>query len=269
MKRLVFLLFGLMIMTFESSAQAISESDHSFGSVVLMLVGPLLMLALVAFIFVGVPFLWFRKINKRFKERYPQYEKRYLWSILFFPCFYTVMFSIVIIYILIMIIDTGASPLYGCLLIGIGVLGGIIYLQKEINKSLFNWDYNRMRATHNKIGVLVCLLPLFFIFFPMILGSYKYFLPYNESLNNFLLIFYILLGIMVWYCSGKSLKYLSLLLPTNDNHCSNTIKTQEKRKDCNISISDKLIEIKSLFDNGILTEEEFNKLKREIIDKSK
>lgn len=96
------------------------------------------------------------------------------------------------------------------------------------------------------------------------------YIKYAEKFNTISMIFYILLGIAIWYFSHKKLKEFSDLLPNQNGIVSQaTVHTTTEVKENISSISDKLIELKKLLDNGVITKEEFTKLKSEVISKYK
>lgn len=101
----------------------------------------LLALIVVLFIFIifgilhfGIPYLWSGYTNKKFKERFPQYPGKYLWSLLFFPCFYIVESILMSLFTILDITQFEITQLYMVLVICIVMVIATIFIRK---KSIF------------------------------------------------------------------------------------------------------------------------------------
>lgn len=246
------------------SAQSIPQSQGTNYA----LIG-LGMAILLIVLMIGIPSLWASSTNKKFKGTFPQYHGKYLWSLLFFPCFYTVVTIFLLLWTIEEIVHYEIARLYITLLVCIAMVISSFLIRKRINRYLLDWNQDSADKINKLVMIYVCFPPLYYILYPITMEGYLSYIDFDQAMNTFSMIFYLILGITIWYFSHKKLATFSLLLPYQ--HTPVYQKTSLPRaNDVNkSSMSDRLIELKKILDEGIITEEEFAKLKKEIISEYK
>ena len=215
-----------------------------------------------------IPFLTFLRTNKKFKEAFPQYEGKYLWSLLFFPIFYIMIMGVLIMSPVMLKLMYDSPRLNTIILLGIVMLAATIFIQIKIKKLLFGWNAPSAKMIKRLMTVLVCLPPVFLTLYPAILGDYSIFYPPVFTNTSMDLLFSLILGGIVWSFANKKLNALSDILPSDVESIDLTENVDAKNSTPNISLSDQLIEIKGLLDGGVISEEEFQILKQNIINQA-
>ncbi len=76
------------------------------------------------------------------------------------------------------------------------------------------------------------------------------------------------MGVAIWYFSHKKLSNFSLNLPYKNAVLKTKSTSTNHPTENKSSISDKLIELKKLLDQGVIKNEEFAKLKNDILSKN-
>lgn len=264
------------------------------------------LIMIIVLIVLLVDFVIFKVQNSKFIKVYPEYEGSYLWSLLFFPIVYLIniiLLEVAVIFtgIIFTFMSYDLEPnspqilfriLRNWAFIFFFLCGGGIYLiiksRKRLNKILFNWDNDKNNENEalKKMSIIVGIgITLPFLYFMTIYLSVSnnewlwWYLsaifgdePMENAAFSALIIFIlnIAVGYAIWYFSKKKLNSLSEILGVSyksTNFQTFSAKPYTDNPDNSRDTIKDLRDLKQLFDEGVLTEEEFNELKKGVLVK--
>ena len=213
----------------------------------------------------------FYVMNKRFVSRYPVLQGRYFWSLLFFPLF--AIFYLGFITILSIPNSRYFYSFFGpvgsvlLVIIPFGLFILSIIIQSKILKSLLDWNYDSIKLISRYILIIVALPPindligkLFFI------NTYEIFF---DSVAG-IFIFEIVFGGLLWFLAKNALEQINQSLTKSDStyySVPETLAVNQKKPNLSTTDSEKLLKMKELYDAGLLSQSEFERMKKDILNK--
>ena len=236
----------------------------------------------MAFAFLITSFIWFFIENKKLIRKFPSYQGKYLWTILFFPISYTLGTTIVAIsglaYNLTNLIYEGVIT-YSWLITIIAIgLSGYLYRQTiKLQTIIFEWKSEYYNKAKNIISIIISGGFLSTILYNILNGLLiysKFHWWYSEAFMEEIItpqvigiFFYVFVFALIYFLSLKRLKNLSKEFGHIDNY---TQKNNSSSQDDFISSSEgikNLKELKQLLEDEIISTDEFNEMKRGILSK--
>ena len=251
-----------------------------------------------------VDFGFFWKLNSKFTQTYHQYTGKYLWTLLFFPLFYFVnliFFELAALFasfsFSVLAVQKGTDPTLMSLcniirnwsIVFFFLFGaGIYFVYKSrvgLNKILFNWGNNKeneaLKLISIILGIGIILPSLYFISIYVNISNNQWLWWYlnanfgegilaGAASSGFIGLFInAAIGCLIWYLAKKKLSTLSENLGIREeSHIEETfIKAPiSEQNDSSRSSINELKDLKQLFDDGVLSEEEFIRMKKEILN---
>ncbi len=216
-------------------------------------------------------FVWFYFANKKFVQTYPFYKGKFLWSLLYFPVNFMIYFLCYIIIAYIGFRDDVVrfSGFFIPLVIfGIG-LWILIVNTRSLFSKLYNWTSDSFLICTHKFRLILIvafasiMLNLIFDYQNKVaeFGDFGTGLGTSTLLTTVLII---LICGAIWICGNNRLKWLNSKLSKETR--SETTKDVKASKE-NQSSFEQLKAAKQLLDEGILSDEEFQKIKMDILTK--
>lgn len=224
--------------------------------------------------------------NHKFVKHHPEYKGKYLWSLLFFPGVYLVvlMFEfLVILGYFIIYMNMGIwGSLYQNLFICLVIMGCIVFwgMQRvyrtrgDLKEMLMNWEPGDEKSALRKVGSIISIgtvlpfLGLFLLswaFSQVGMGGYKMDNDLGDEQLQILLMFLgaNVCGTVIWLFARHKINTLKSEIAVRLFNMS--APTNQKPAEQKRSGADKLKEAKELLDDGILSEDEFSRIKKEIL----
>lgn len=226
--------------------------------------GPLLVIIIGWGIIIGGS--WF--LTKKFKERFPLYKGTILWTLITFPIIFSLpelgmIFSPFVGYNSIGIgVKIILSIVFaGCLIFDLYLLYNNYWIMKDL-------DETKLPQLQRNITIIFIIYGITFL-----IGIIAFQDNGNDSFIRLILYIAILLGV-VYYFTKRRIEYFRKLLSGELENSSvdskqvslaNTIITDNYQKQ--ETAKEKLYKLKNLLDQGILTQEEFDSMKKDILEK--
>lgn len=239
-----------------------------------------------------VNFTLFWRNNRNFKRLFPKYEGKMLWSLLFFPLASVVFVLYGILLDSLSLIEPGSSETFiseesmtshTVMCIIIRGLGGVIMIAlfNRLNELLYNKQgfyvedikpvLQKFYLTFSLIIIILSILEYNFIKdneWQIRLADWNALKYYSSFLSGLMIVAIIQVAIVyiIYYLSVRKLMELTSLLGFNKTSAPH-FTDQSKEVSAYETSFDKLQQIKKLYDSGILSEDEFLQMKKEILDK--
>lgn len=241
-------------------------------------------------------FVWFFVINSQFSSKYPAYSGKYLWSLIFVPIYFIMWIAFSGIYYFACSMYGLGPQWMGLISIALALLIGGYFFNNWLNikRNLFNWDNTSEEQVHNKIGMIIiigAICQFVFGIFGIITYIKKFSEWYYHNVNGYGFGDYVLIRESineffntpsVWISSAFSLIIMFAIdywAWRAANLKISTIGKDMINRSVEVSISpnnivvnstmssqiNSLKDLKKLLDDGVLSEEEFNKMKKEIL----
>ena len=224
--------------------------------------------------------------NHKFVKHHPEYKGKYLWSLLYFPGVYLIVLMLEFLVILmyaVMYMSMGIwGSLFQNLFIWLVIMGGIVAwsmqrvyrTRSNLREMLMEWQPgNEKSALRNvesiiSIGTLVPFLGMFLLSMAArqeTMAGYAFDNELGRLQPQILLLFLgaTVCGVVIWLFARHKINTLKSEIAVRVFNMS--APTYQKPTEQKRSGAEKLKEAKALFDDGILSEDEFSRLKKEIL----
>ncbi len=221
----------------------------------------------------------FYLMNKRFVTRYPVLQGHYYWSLLFFPLFIIAILGVSLIYSF--NIYSIASELLGSIqptlivLISLGLFIFSIFLQYKIIQLLLNWDDNSCKTISRDILIMAILPPV-----NLLIGNCFSFNVYEVLFGSVwtMILVEVMFGGLLWLCVKKTLTQIDQNITQQTSSYSTasqsyyevpqSLRPKSKESKPKESGTEQLLKLKEMFDEGLISQKDFEKMKNEIINKN-
>ncbi|MBD5200327.1 MAG: SHOCT domain-containing protein [Bacteroidales bacterium] len=203
--------------------------------------------------------------NRTFKRSHPEYHGKILWTLIVFPTYFLV-FSVEgvlnnLIFNIISIECTSATAQKI-----IGAISVVVYavlwfnIRKLVQNFVSSYEKQLKRLILFLYGYQVLSSLILFI---VSLNDEIYQLVYSDQSKNSNIIFILGLGVyaLMYYFSIRKIDRLSGNTSANNRKKEETIQTPPN------DIIEKLTDLKKLYDAGVIDQEEFEQMKKNIINK--
>ena len=258
---------------------------------------------LIIIVILAIDYGWFISLNQKFIDRFPGYSGKYLWTLLFFPIVFQVSIILSDINVIVTIFSfTGIAESDSgnyvdkmlfrtlrnwsiiCIFLYLILTFVITKCRTNVNNLLFDWNENHKKEITNQMAIIIGAG----IFIPIIYSAGAIVSIYNndwlwleiryqlgdeklsELYPNMFLGYALLIGLgtLLWYFTKRKINNLSNDLGIETKNVKNDEKVDIKPEIGINSINSitQLKELKQLFDNDIISEEEFTILKKEILN---
>lgn len=226
----------------------------------------------ILFILVTIGASWF--ITKTIKGNFQEYKGKILWSLIFFPLLFIlggVCGSIITLFQLFKPYSLGPTNLdifKSVLALIISLIGGYLFFKEY--KLLLNINIENISKIKTINLYIICLIGGISILISFLKGNE------NPSENLAIeIVFSVVAFGLIWYFSNQKIESFRKLIIGEDNEIdkdfvvenNSSLQNGTSISDNKSSSKDKLYQIKELLDQGILTHEEFEDMKKDILNK--
>lgn len=220
-------------------------------------------------------------LTKRFKEVCPEYKGKILWTLFFFPLYFILGMFIGAINPFITSNDTvyslgpSNSDILTSIVVAIFGVGAVFFFIKELKflKTINIENINQIKKYANLTLITACVGMIIAALLNFVQG-----ITQGDSFTGALLLAALVIS-LIWYFTNKKIEYFRKLLSgelyevqnsVNFAYNNPSIDNFNKNESIKVEIEsskEKLYKLKELLDKGILTQEEFDSMKKDILEK--
>lgn len=202
-------------------------------------------------------------LNVKFKKYCPSYNGKILWTLIVFPIWF-------IVEELYVAIDFLKHNIILAIIYFIG-WSGMVYLGVKNYKDLFNISNDNLNKIHNHTNGILAIFLITVTISTLVISK--------GDILIYTLLTYFIMGGFIYYFTNLMIKEFKRLFADKDSSVTSTNRVIEQENHITLSedstsqeghksitdIKDRLYNLKELYNDGVLSTEEFNKLKKETL----